>query len=83
MTGLYMQTDSELYNNRNNTSWLVSNHKAVSPRYLRRGLQISKRNDFFVDKKFNGLLLPVVHVTVQFICVHSFKRAKRMVSGFI
>lgn len=38
---------------------------------LRRGLQISEGNDFFVDKKLNGLLLPVVHVAVQLVSVHS------------
>lgn len=40
--------------------------------YLRKGLQISKGNDFFVDKKLNGLLLPVVHIAVQLIGVHSW-----------
>lgn len=39
--------------------------------HLRRGLQISEGNDFFVDKKLNGLLLPVVHVAVQLVSVHS------------
>lgn len=39
--------------------------------HLRRWLQISKWNDFFVDKKLDGLLLPVIHVAVQFVCVHS------------
>lgn len=39
--------------------------------HLRSGLQISKWNDFFVDKKLNGLLLPVIHVAVQLVGVHS------------
>lgn len=39
--------------------------------HLRSGLQISKWNDFFVDKKLDGLLLPVIHVAVQLVCVHS------------
>ena len=39
--------------------------------YLRRGLQISEGNDFFVDKKLDGLLLPVFHVAVQLVRVHS------------
>lgn len=39
--------------------------------HLRSGLQISKWNDFFVDKKLDGLLLPVFHVAVQFVRVHS------------
>lgn len=43
---------------------------AACERYLRRGLQISEGNDFFVDKKLNGLLLPVVHIAVQLIGVH-------------
>lgn len=30
-------------------------------------------DDFFIDKKFNGLFLPVVHVAVQLVCVHSWK----------
>lgn len=43
-------------------------------RYLRRGLQIAKGNDFFVDKKLNGLLLlPVIYITVQFISIHPWK----------
>lgn len=42
-------------------------------RYLRRGLQISKGNDFFVDKKLDGLLLPVVYITVQLIGVHTWR----------
>lgn len=44
--------------------------------YLRRGLQISNGNDFFVDKKLNGLFLPVVHIAVQLICVHSYMTQK-------
>lgn len=52
----------------------------MSTRHLRRGLQISKGNDFFVDKKLNGLLLPVVHVTVRFITVHSWN-TERSVNG--
>lgn len=45
--------------------------------HLRSGLQISKWNDFFVDKKLDGLLLPVIHVAVQFVSVHSCRdRAK-------
>lgn len=39
--------------------------------HLRSGLQISKWNDFFVDKKLDGLLLPVIHVAVQLVGVHS------------
>lgn len=41
--------------------------------YLRRGLQISKGNDFFVDKKLDGLLLPVIYITVQFIGIHTWR----------
>ena len=42
-------------------------------RYLRRGLQISKGNDFFVDKKLDGLLLPVIYITVQFVSIHTWR----------
>lgn len=45
---------------------------ALIRRYLRRGLQISKGNDFFVDKKLDGLLLPVIYITVQFISIHTW-----------
>lgn len=36
-----------------------------------RSLLIPKRNNFFCDKKLNGLLLPVIHVAVQLISVHT------------
>lgn len=49
--------------------------------HLRSGLQISKWNDFFVDKKLDGLLLPVIHVAVQFVRVHSCRGT--MISDFM
>lgn len=39
--------------------------------HLRGGLQIVEGNDFFVAKKLNGLLLPVIHIAVQLVRVHS------------
>lgn len=32
---------------------------------------IPKGNDLLCDKELDGLLLPVIHIAVQFICVHS------------
>lgn len=54
-------------------SWVTATTTTVFDMcsYLRSGLQISEGNDFFVDKKLNGLLLPVVHVAVKLISVHT------------
>lgn len=45
--------------------------------HLRGGLQIVEGNDFFVAKKLNGLLLPVIHIAVQLVRVHSCTKRKR------
>lgn len=33
-------------------------------------LWFCKGNNFFIDKKFNSLLLPVIDIAVQLVCVH-------------
>lgn len=34
-------------------------------------LLTAKRNNFFSDKKLDGLLLPVIHIAVQLVSVHA------------
>ncbi len=36
-------------------------------------LQVSKINDLFTDKELDGYLFPVLYITVQFICVHTWE----------